>query len=115
VTRATALTGELEATRGLSRARWRRSDTGASALPRGAQARLGLLRRLGSVAAATLLAAGIAGADDRVYPSPEAVEPLSAGARVPPAQVETLAGDPVDLAEVVRDHGALLVFYRGGW
>ena len=67
------------------------------------------------LATATLLSAGIARAGDRIHPAPEAVEPLAAGTRVPSAEVQTLAGGTVNLAEIVRDHGALLVFYRGGW
>jgi len=51
----------------------------------------------------------------RVHPDAASVEPLAAGARVPSVTVRTVAGEPVDLAAVVRDHGALLVFYRGGW
>jgi hypothetical protein len=65
--------------------------------------------------AVVLLATGVAGAGDRVYPTPDAVEPLAPGTRVPSARVETVGGDPVDLLEVVRNRGALLVFYRGGW
>ena len=64
---------------------------------------------------AALITAGPAFAEGPVYSSAEAVRPLAAGARVPSARVESLDGDPVDLAEVVRNHGALLVFYRGGW
>jgi hypothetical protein len=66
-------------------------------------------------AALVVLATGAARAGDRVYPTPEAVEPLAVGARVPSARVETVRGDPVDLLEVVRHRGALVVFYRGGW
>ena len=54
-------------------------------------------------------------AEGRVHSTPEAVQPLSVGARVPSARVESVRGEPVDLAEVVRKHGALIVFYRGGW
>jgi hypothetical protein len=50
-----------------------------------------------------------------VYASAEDVQPLAVGERVPPARVVTVRGEPVDLADVVREHGALLVFYRGGW
>ncbi len=64
---------------------------------------------------AMLLAAAATHATERVYPAPEAVEPLAPGDRVPAARVETVLGEPVDLAEVVRERGALLVFYRGGW
>jgi hypothetical protein len=56
-----------------------------------------------------------ANAAGHVYPSAEAVEPLAPGTQVPSARVETVRGDVVDLAEVVRKRGALLVFYRGGW
>jgi len=67
-------------------------------------------------AAALLLLAACAGeAGDRVYASPEAVQPLAPGSRVPAVRVASLSGEPVDLAEQVRDSGALLVFYRGGW
>lgn len=50
-----------------------------------------------------------------VYASAEDVQPLAVGERVPSVRVIGLDGNPVDLAEVVRDQGALLVFYRGGW
>ena len=50
-----------------------------------------------------------------VYPSAEAVVPLAPGAMVPSAIVRNVDDEPVDLADVVHDEGALLVFYRGGW
>jgi hypothetical protein len=49
------------------------------------------------------------------YPSPEAAVPRAAGQVVPSASVQTVTGESVDLADLVRDEGALLVFYRGGW
>ena len=64
--------------------------------------------------AALLLAAAAVGAD-RVYPSAEAVEPLAVGSPIPAATVTSVSGEPVDLRERVRERGALLVFYRGGW
>jgi hypothetical protein len=67
------------------------------------------------LACAWVLAATAAPAADRVYPSAGAVEPLGPGDRVPVAAVETVHGEPVTLAEVRGDGGALLVFYRGGW
>jgi len=54
-------------------------------------------------------------ADDLVYPTADAVEPLAVGAHVPRAPVKTLKGTDADLMEMVGDSGALLVFYRGGW
>ncbi len=66
-------------------------------------------------ATAILCGAGAAHGADRVYASPEEVEPLAIGATVPKARVRTVEGEAVDLAELVRDTGALLVFYRGGW
>ncbi len=63
----------------------------------------------------TLMMTGAAGAADRVYPTAEAVEPLAPGARVPSAPVQTVRGEPANLADLVRERGALLVFYRGGW
>ena len=71
-------------------------------------------RVVSATTAALLLAAGAA-AGGRVYPAAEAVEPLAPGARVPSVGVQTVLGEPVDLADLVRDQGALLVFYRGGW
>ncbi|MBW1885962.1 MAG: hypothetical protein JRJ58_20715 [Deltaproteobacteria bacterium] len=62
-----------------------------------------------------LMMTGAAGAADRVYPNAEAVVPLAPGARVPSAVVQSVAGEPIDLADLVRESGALLVFYRGGW
>ena len=66
-------------------------------------------------AALLLLVSTHAGAEGRVYPAAEAVEPLAPGARVPSVGVQTVRGEPVDLADLVRQQGALLVFYRGGW
>jgi len=62
-----------------------------------------------------LLATGSGQAADRVYPRPEAVEPLAVGAQVPSVRVATVRGERVDLREAMGDRGALLVFYRGGW
>ncbi len=62
-----------------------------------------------------LLGAAAAQAEGRVYASPKAVEPRAEGARVPSVQITSVSGERVDLRAVVRDHGALLVFYRGGW
>jgi hypothetical protein len=30
-------------------------------------------------------------------------------------KVANLSGEAIDLAQTVREQGALLVFYRGGW
>ncbi len=65
--------------------------------------------------AAFLCGAGAANGDDRVFASPETVVPLAVGTAVPSARVRTVGGEAIDLAELVRDAGALLVFYRGGW
>jgi len=64
---------------------------------------------------ATPLFTATAGAGAKVYDSPEAVKPLQPGARVPSVQVAPVRGEPIDLTERVREQGALLVFYRGGW
>jgi hypothetical protein len=64
---------------------------------------------------ALLLAAVSVQAEDRAYGAANEVEPLAPGARVPSALVATVRGERVDLAEMVRSRGALLVFYRGGW
>jgi ABC-type glycerol-3-phosphate transport system substrate-binding protein len=72
-------------------------------------------RCLLGLAALLVLAACVASDEDRVYPNAEAVEPLTPGSLVPSVTVTTVHGDPLDLAGLVRDRGALLVFYRGGW
>ncbi len=78
-----------------------------------------LLRRRGAKAALLasllLLPQSVLAGYGRVYASAEAVEPLEPGAQVPSAIVRTIDGQEVDLANVVHDEGALLVFYRGGW
>jgi hypothetical protein len=51
----------------------------------------------------------------RVHARAEDVRPLAAGDFVPSAEVRTIDGEIVDLAKRLRDHGALLVFYRRGW
>ena len=71
--------------------------------------------RLTGWTAALLIGASLATAADRVYPNAEAVEPLAPGSSVPSVTVSTVGKARVDLSEVVRDQGALLVFYRGGW
>jgi hypothetical protein len=63
---------------------------------------------------AALLAAPATGAD-RVYASAQQVEPLAVGDSVPPVQLTTVKGETVELAELLHECGALLVFYRGGW
>ena len=69
-----------------------------------------------------VLLAGCADAPDpdpgpagRVYDSAERVEPLALGSSVPSASIRNVAGETLDLAGLVAERGALLVFYRGGW
>ncbi len=62
-----------------------------------------------------LISAATAHAEGRAHPSAEAVQPLPVGSVVPAVRVKTVRGESVDLSRLVRDRGALLVFYRGGW
>jgi hypothetical protein len=77
------------------------------------------MKRFRTLASLVLLAGGLcttaAVAENTVYPDAESVQPLQPGASVPSAVVRTVEGKPVDLAELVREQGATLVFYRGGW
>jgi hypothetical protein len=66
-------------------------------------------------AAGLILIAGLATAKDSVYQNAEAVQPLQPGAAVPSVSVRAVDGSTVDLPNIVRQSGALLVFYRGGW
>lgn len=50
-----------------------------------------------------------------VFANAESVQPLATGAMTPSAMVKTVTGEAVDLREVLKSTGALLVFYRGGW
>jgi hypothetical protein len=61
------------------------------------------------------LLAAPAAAGDRVYASAQQVEPLAAGSSVPQARLTTVKGETVELAALLHECGALLVFYRGGW
>jgi hypothetical protein len=74
----------------------------------------------GVIALAVFFACGDGGsasgdAEPGVFPNAESVQPLRVGAQVPAVSVRTVTGESVDLAALVRDRGALLVFYRGGW
>jgi cytochrome oxidase Cu insertion factor (SCO1/SenC/PrrC family) len=80
--------------------------------PRSALRLLALLAPAGLVG---LLACSQVEAEGGVPGSPEEVRPLAVGAQVPPVTVRAVDGDPIDLADLVRKSGALLVFYRGGW
>ena len=60
-------------------------------------------------------AALVASAEPQAYRSAEEVKPLPVGASVPSVEVRSVTGEAVNLAERVRERGALLVFYRGGW
>jgi hypothetical protein len=70
--------------------------------------RLTLLRALVALTLPTAALADVAAA-------PDAVVPLAPGQAVPSAPIRTVSGEAADLAELVREQGALLVFYRGGW
>ena len=68
------------------------------------------------ICVATLLfGSAVGAAADRVYPNAESVSPLKLGSRVPSVTVESLDREFIDLAKLLRNQGALLVFYRGGW
>ena len=47
--------------------------------------------------------------------SAETVAPLLVGSPVPAAKVKTLDGTDVDLASLLSEKRAILIFYRGGW
>ncbi|MFT5696127.1 MAG: hypothetical protein ACI9QQ_002107 [Myxococcota bacterium] len=59
--------------------------------------------------------ASYAATQGEAFPNAESVQPLKEGAMTPSAMVLTVTGEAVDLSEVVKSTGALLVFYRGGW
>ena len=77
------------------------------------------MRQLIRIAAVAAAAAGFAGGAQgdvtSVHSSAHAIQPLQPGSQVPTVAVETIGGELVDLAALVRESGALLVFYRGGW
>lgn len=94
-----------------------RGKTGAASIPRiaGLADAAGMLRASAGWAAGVLLIAGLATAAEPVYPNAEAAQPLQPGATVPSVSVRAVDGSTVDLSELARKSGALLVFYRGGW
>ncbi len=68
------------------------------------------------LATAALIIAGPSFADSgRVYPNADSVEPLAVGQSVPTVIVRSIDNEPIQLAKLTSDRGALLVFYRGGW
>ena len=50
-----------------------------------------------------------------VYPDAVSTRALEVGAKLPSVQITAIDGKQVELAELTRESGALLVFYRGGW
>jgi hypothetical protein len=74
-------------------------------LPRSAWLGMIILSLAGIVAAGT----------PRVYPSPGETQPLPAGSSIPSVTLTTVQGQSIQLAKILGDRGALLVFYRGGW
>ena len=77
--------------------------------------RIKLSARSGLLLLVTLLPVTWAAHASEVYPDAASARPLQVGASVPSAQVASVDGTRVDLAELTRESGALLVFYRGGW
>lgn len=65
-----------------------------------------------ALAASALVLLGASGA---VAPSPEAVDPIPVGARIPDAEVRSVGDEPVRLHALTGDGVVALVFYRGGW
>jgi hypothetical protein len=50
-----------------------------------------------------------------VHPDAASARPLAPGSSVPSAEITSIDGKTVDIADLTRESGALLVFYRGGW
>ena len=75
-------------------------------------------RRLATVTflAALLSTVALSSASEpAAYATAEEVQPLEVGTVVPSVAVLKVTGEAVDLATIVAENGALLVFYRGGW
>lgn len=53
--------------------------------------------------------------DDGIAVSADAIRPRLLGTPLPEANVRTLDGDELALAQAIGDRPAVLVFYRGGW
>ena len=71
-------------------------------------------RSLLALAVLVTAASATAGQTD-VHPDAASVEPLAVGAHVPNPALRSIEGEQADLASVLGESGALLVFYRGGW
>ena len=54
-------------------------------------------------------------AEPKVAPDAESIQPIEAGSQIPSATLRDLDGNPLDVASLTAERGALLVFYRGGW
>ena len=68
-----------------------------------------------AVFGALLVAGAPVHAQGPIHPDAESVEPLAVGSRGPAVSVLGVEGGTRDLAALVAEQGALLVFYRGGW
>ena len=71
--------------------------------------------RVACLVGLALLALPALADEQPIHDSAEAVQPLQPGTRVPGAELRSVSGEAVDLAALVAERGALLVFYRGGW
>ena len=75
-----------------------------------------LARMAALTAVIQFVAAGSAVAGQAALPaSPGKVRPLLVGASMPPAQLQTVKGESLDLGSAIAAKPTILVFYRGGW
>ncbi len=72
------------------------------------------MKMMSRLAAALVLAAGVALAED-VPTEPTAINPILVGSKLPEISVKTGSGKTVSLNKVLKGKPAVLVYYRGGW
>ena len=74
-----------------------------------------LLDPIGLLVALSLLSVTWVAQAGDAYPDAASTRPLEPGSSLPSTGVTAIDGTKVDLAELTRESGALLIFYRGGW
>ncbi len=72
-------------------------------------------RPLAFLSATLLLSTAVLSFGQTPADSPQTVQPLAVGAKMPAVSVHNAAGDAVALASLTAGKPTILIFYRGGW
>ncbi len=78
---------------------------------------IGTIGAIVRICAITALAAAVSAPSARaeIAPNAESIRPILIGSPVPDAEVRTIDGDALSIADAVAGRVTVLVFFRGGW